>query len=388
MAGHPGGTESTGGRGSLVPPVLPRDGAPATPGHPSTPPDRGFWIAERVEDLAASLIQITGEEARESGLVFRGVPRPEAADEFDRSELEARRRGFELSLLDEPEGKAAVVALPASEPRLTPPLSVWHPVLLLATFLTTTWAGALHQGVDLLAQPGQWRVGVPYALALLAILGVHEMGHYLVARRRGVHVTLPYFIPAPFFLGTFGAFIRMEGRVRDRAAYFDVAVAGPLAGLAVAVGALYAGLAWSEPVMGHGLEPRSSVLVYVVSRLAGIAGTGPVELGAVAFAGWLGLMVTALNLVPVGQLDGGHVAYAVLGRRAGATLGAATLGLLITGGLLVSHHLLVWGLIAWMIAGTHHPPAQNELAPLGAGRHLLAGVTLLLLLSILLPWPT
>ena len=136
---------------------------------------------------------------------------------------------------------AAGAALPitASAPAVTP----WHVVLLLATVATTTWAGALHQGIDLIEEPSRWTAGVPYALALLGILGVHELGHYIAARRRGVDVTLPYFIPAPFFLGTFGAFIRMRSIARDRPATFDIAVAGPLAGARRRSARAYRGIA-------------------------------------------------------------------------------------------------------------------------------------------------
>lgn len=263
--------------------------------------------------------------------------------------------------------------------------------LLLATVATTTWAGAAHLGADLLAAPGAWVRGLPYAAALLAILGVHEMGHYVMGRRRGIRVSLPYFIPVPFWLGTFGAFIRMEGPVRRRADYFDVGLAGPVAGLAVALVALAVGLRLETvgPGTGHGLVPASSVLVATVYRLVG--GTNPVSalrLGPIGFAGWLGLMVTAINLLPVGQLDGGHLAYAILGPGPSRLVSVAVLVALIGGGLLSGSHLLMWGLLLWLIAGTGHPPAQDETAGPGAGRALLGGGAMVVALSILLPLPT
>jgi len=265
---------------------------------------------------------------------------------------------------------------------------VWNLVLFAATLLTTTWAGALHRGVNLLQQPERWTIGVPYAVALLTILGIHEMGHYLVARRRGVGVSLPYFIPVPTYLGTFGAFIRMRGAVRDRAAYFDVAIAGPLAGLVAAIVALIVGLPGSSTATAHGMAPSSSLLFAGIYRIVtGALPTGPVELGAVAFAGWLGLVVTALNLIPVGQLDGGHVAYALLGHRGAATLGKVIVGLLLVGGVLYSPQLLTWALLIWFFAGVGHPPARDELTPLSGGRKVLAYAALALLLAIALPWP-
>lgn len=261
--------------------------------------------------------------------------------------------------------------------------------LLLATLATTTWAGALHQGVNLLEEPGRWLMGFPYALALLGILGIHEMGHYLVARRRGVAVTLPYFIPAPFYLGTFGAFIQMRGEVRDRTTYFDIAVAGPLAGLVAALLALAVGLPAGQGAAVHGgVVPASSALfAWVYALVVGGPLNQPVQVGALAFAGWIGLIVTALNLIPVGQLDGGHITYALLGRRRAATLGKALLVLLVAAGVLYSRHWLMWALLIWLFAGPAHPPARDEATPIGPGRRLLAGLTLVLLVAIIAPWP-
>lgn len=267
------------------------------------------------------------------------------------------------------------------------PRSAWNVILFAVTLLTTTWAGALHLGVNLLEQPGQWGLGIPYAFALLAILGVHEMGHFVVARRSGVMVSWPYFIPVPSYLGTFGAFIRM-GPVRRRDEYFDVAVAGPLAGLVVAVIALFVGLPGSAATSPHGMAPSSSMLFAGIYQLTtGQVPVGPVQLGAVAFAGWLGLIVTAFNLIPIGQLDGGHIAYALLGGRRAAALGKAIVALLILGGLFYSPNLLTWAFIAWLFAGVEHPPAEDEATPLSAGRKALAYSTLALLLAIVLPWP-
>ena len=260
--------------------------------------------------------------------------------------------------------------------------------LFAATLVTATWAGALHQGINLIKEPLRWTAGVSYALALLAILGIHELGHYLVAQRRGVGVTLPYFIPAPFYLGTFGAFIRMSGDVRDRATYFDVAIAGPLAGLAAALLALAVGLPGEPGGVHGGMVPASSALLAGIYRLVVGGPLGqPVRLGALAFAGWLGLVVTALNLVPLGQLDGGHVAYAVLGRRWAARLGALLLALMVAAGILYSGHWLTWAFVAWIFAGPGHPPARDEMAPIGAGRVLLAALMLALLIAIVIPWP-
>jgi len=269
--------------------------------------------------------------------------------------------------------------------------NLWiHGALLVGTLLTTVWAGALHQGVNLLARPAEWSLGLPYALALLSVLGVHEMGHYVVARRRGVKVSLPYFVPAPFWLGTFGAFIKMEGPIEDRSAYFDVGIAGPLAGLVVALAALFFGLSLGEPAMAHGsgLVPASSFLLAWVYSLAG--GADPraaIQIGPIAFAGWLGFLITALNLLPVGQLDGGHLSYALFGPAWARRLSVGVVVALVVGGYFLGSHLLMWGFLVWLIAGTKHPRAVSETRPVGPGRWALGAFSLLLLLSILLPLP-
>jgi membrane-associated protease RseP (regulator of RpoE activity) len=344
---------------------------------------------EAVEDLVDEVLRITGVRMEGEHGVFHGTPRPGSADAFDRVAGEMRARGFRPSLLEAAAGEATLVVSPVARAPDLRSRPVVQLGLLIATLVTTTWAGAAHAGVDLLRAPGSWMSGLPYALALLLILGVHEMGHYVVARARRVRVSLPYFIPAPFFLGTFGAFIRMGGDVKDRNDYFDIGVAGPLAGLVVAALAVLIGAsAPASGVAGHGMVPASSLLFTLLYQAGGGIDPGVVTaLGPVAFAGWLGLLVTALNLIPVGQLDGGHVAYALWGRERSRILGVAVIGAMIALGLLYSRHWLMWGLLVWLVAGTAHPPSTNELRPLTPGRKALAWATVGLFLLIILPWP-
>ena len=155
---------------------------------------------------------------------------------------------------------------------------LWLQVLLfLLTILTTTWAGASQVGVDLMSDPSQFMVGLPFSVGLLAILSAHELGHYFAARWHGMLVTLPYFIPVPVSLGTFVAFIGLKGRAQNRKALFDVAVAGPLAGLIVAVPALWWGLQNSLILKGSAanelfrfisVDVGSSMALAIVSKLA------------------------------------------------------------------------------------------------------------------------
>lgn len=354
------------------------------------PAEDGFWIAERAEAEVSRLITISGMESGGGRAVFRGARRPDADLAFASVENALRERGLDLWLLDAPEDQAIVVVAAANAVPTLRKRPLLNLVLLVATLATMTWAGAIHHGINILNEPARWTVGLPYALALLLILGVHEMGHYLVARRRGVQVTLPYFIPAPFFLGTFGAFIRMGGHIRDRRAFFDVALAGPMAGLVVAIFAVLLGIGRESLVSGHGIGmvPGSSLLFAGLYKLAGGGAVAQsVQLGPVAFAGWLGLVVTALNLAPLGQLDGGHIAYAVFGRQRARTIGVAVLALMVAAGLFYSPHWLTWAIIAYFIAGVDHPVANNELADIGSGRKVLGYVAFAILAAIVLPVP-
>jgi len=273
-----------------------------------------------------------------------------------------------------------------------------HALLLLATLATTTWAGALHQGINLLQEPGRFAAGLPYSLGLMLILGAHEMGHYIAARRHGMHVSLPYFIPVPFALGTFGAFISLRSPAPSRRALFDMAVTGPLAGLVFAVPALLIGLPMSTvsetapsamAMHGGGVNVGSSLLLATLASLGlGDNLTGHVVLlHPLAFAGWLGLLVTALNLLPIGQLDGGHISDAMFGQRRSAMIGAAALVALFGLGIFVWSGLLFWAFIVWFIAGRKGLPPLNDMTPLGTGRLALGWLALAILVAILIPVP-
>jgi len=271
-------------------------------------------------------------------------------------------------------------------------------ILFLLTLVTTTGAGAAHLGVNLWSEPARAALGLPYALALMLILGAHEMGHYLAARFHCVDVTLPYFIPIPFALGTFGAFIRMQSLPEDRRALFDVAVAGPLAGLAFAIPALGIGLHYSQVVptaeatgaLHAGVSVNSSVLFAMLSRIAlgdTLAQGHEIVLHPLAFAGWLGLFVTALNLLPIGQLDGGHLAHALFGRKNSHTIAMVALFSLILLGLFVWSSLLIWAIIVYFLAGVKSAPPRNDVSRLDPYRVAIGAFAFVLLFLIAMPVP-
>ena len=267
-------------------------------------------------------------------------------------------------------------------------------VLFLATLFSTTYAG-----VDLVLQDGIPRgfaahlrilsAGLPFSLSLLAILLTHELGHFFVGKLHGVRVTLPFFVPVPGLIGTMGAVILMRSPVVTRRALLDIGAAGPLAGMAVAVPLMAAGLHFSHlaPLREQaGIGIGESLLVRLLAHFfAPEAGEGQMLVGHPLFiAAWFGFLVTAINLLPVGQLDGGHVAYAVLGRRQRPL----ALGLM---GLLAVLAFWFYGWFIWLLIlslmGPAHPPIlapEPRLDPLRRG---IALVTLAVLVLTFTPVP-
>ena len=272
-------------------------------------------------------------------------------------------------------------------------------VLFALTVLSTLAAGCLVNGsfpfvtFNPFRQAGRLLDGVPFAFTLLAILGTHEFGHYFTARYYGASVSLPFFIPAPppfFLFGTLGAVIRMRSPARDRNSLFDIAVAGPLAGLVVAVPALLLGLSWSRVGM---LLPEHSGLTFgdsLLLRFFTWLVFGPIPQGMdvfvhpVALAGWVGLFVTALNLFPVGQLDGGRIAYALFGQRHRQISIATFVGLMALGAVFRSANWIVFAGLVLLLMGFHHAPPLDDLTPVSRGRYAL-GVCCLILLVLLIP---
>jgi membrane-associated protease RseP (regulator of RpoE activity) len=236
--------------------------------------------------------------------------------------------------------------------------------------------------------------GLPYSLALMAILGFHELGHYFTARHYKIHVTPPFFIPVPFALGTFGAFIQMRSAPQDRRSLFDVAVAGPLAGLVLAIPALIIGLKHSTVVpagypgqdIGLGFI-SSSILFMTIAKLTlgSVVFQSDILISPLAFAGALGLLVTALNLLPIGQLDGGHIARSMFGTRAGGWISQVIMFCLFLAALF-NPQFLLWALIVFFIARRVAPPV-NDVTPIGGWRIWLGALAFIILVLILTPMP-
>ncbi len=231
--------------------------------------------------------------------------------------------------------------------------------------------------------------GAKFAVWFLAILLFHEFGHFVAARRRRIDTSWPYFIPAPNILGTFGAFIQLRSPIRDRRALFEMAAAGPLAGFVVSIVALIVGLSQSTvagPETQGGLTLGESLLFRAISSvvLPGVTADQNVVLHPIAFAGWAGLLVTMFNLLPMGQLDGGHIAYALLGKRQKYVAYAVIAGL-----LTISFWWPWW--LMWVAIGLFlrpkHPPTLIDEIPLGRGRQTLGWVCFVIFALTFTPSP-
>lgn len=284
--------------------------------------------------------------------------------------------------------------VPVPPPRRVGSSTTLHVLLFAVTFLTTTMAGALHVGVDPVRNPLGMLAGLPFSITLMTILLCHELGHYVLAAVHRVPATLPYFIPGPpFLVGTFGAFIKMHGMPRSRRALFDVGAAGPWAGFVVAVPAVILGLSWSEvrPLGGEleaGLTLGNSILFSTLSST--VLGVHPddvtILLHPVALAGWFGIFVTFLNLLPIGQLDGGHVIYALFGRthrKIARAFFVVVLGL----GFLGWQGWFLWAFLLGFVLRVDHPDTQDSDTPLDPFRKFAAWCTIAVFVLTFMPVP-
>jgi len=280
-------------------------------------------------------------------------------------------------------------------PRRPPRRRVVLPlVLFVATCLSTLLAGLDQVGIpnDPRYEPLEalaigFLNALRYALPVMTILIFHEMGHFLQARRYGVHASYPYFIPMPLSpIGTFGAVIAMDARMGHRRALFDIGITGPLAGLVPTIIFCIIGLQLSVPVP---FNPADGTRVWGTPLLFNVLAHwfGPpvpdgfiIEPDPMAFAGWVGLLITSLNLIPIGQLDGGHILYALLRDRA-AQVASLLLLLAVAATAWQSyeqHQISPWILMVFLLVlmGPVHPPTADDQEPLGVGRCILGWLTL------------
>ena len=246
--------------------------------------------------------------------------------------------------------------------------------------------------LEMVKNPQVIALGIIYALVLMGILLGHELGHFLTCRYYSINATLPYFIPAPTLIGTLGAFIKIKSPITRKHQLFDIGVAGPLTGFILSMPALIYGLSLSK--LTPSISPEEGGIAFGESLLLRILGNmifknvppgHDVFLHPVAFAGWVGILVTSFNLFPVGQLDGGHISYALLGLKS-RKVANIFLVIFFVMGIFFWAGWLIWALIIFFL-GLRHPPIVDEATPLSAGRRIIAFVMVLIFILSFIPDP-
>jgi len=299
--------------------------------------------------------------------------------------------------------------LPGSPPIAQSGARYWLQAgLFFLTFTTTTLVGArllhnfhanrpavelesdFHALAAILVNPALWLDGLPFSFTLLTILLAHEMGHYLACRFYRVDASLPYFLPAPTVIGTLGAFIRIRSPIYSKRTLFDIGVAGPLAGFLFVIPALGVGMALSKVVPGIAQQGDLSFgtppVVWLSQWLVfpGVS-SADIYLHPIARAGWVGVIATALNLLPIGQSDGGHIVYSFFGE------GHRWISRLVIVGLIPLGLLYWYGWLLWVVIfgflGMRHPPTIYDETRLGPGRRALGWVSLAILALSFTPAP-
>lgn len=357
-----------------------------------------------------SVYYIQNIEYRPQAVICRGHLRTTATHAYEqiKANIEAQFGDrfliiFQEGLNDKPffvlvPNTQAVKANTGGQQKITrPALAV---TLLAVTLVTSTFVGVKVAGINptiLTSHPAELLKGLPYAFALLTILSIHEIGHYLTARYYKIRSTLPYFIPMPFFLGTFGAFIQMRSPIPNRKALFDVSIAGPIAGFIATLPLLLWGLAHSQVIPQtektgilnpDALNPKYSILLALLSKLAlgsHLTATSAISMHPVAVAGFLGLIVTALNLMPVGQLDGGHIIHAIFGQRTAIVIGQISRLLLLLLSL-IQPEFFPWAIILLFLPLVDEP-TLNDVTELDNRRDIGGLLAIALLIMIVLPLP-
>ncbi len=393
---------------------------------------------ERLDDLVTRLLphvrevmEVTrwqpGADGRSFRARFKGRLRLDSSEAFDRLEPKFAEHGVGLFLRQE--GEAHIFLAVDDVPEVKPDRLWLNGVLALATFLTVLYTGLGYGRSYAFQNPTQSLLGQPLALGLiyagtlLGILAAHEFGHYLAGRFHKMAVSLPFFIPSPTFLGTFGAFIRLKSRPRNRKHLLDMGLAGPYAGLVVAIPLLLLGLSLSTvgeilPGVGGILEGNSVLylaakyivtgellpapasfegqneLIYWLQNIATGAGTQfgvqfpfggrDINLHPMAFAAWAGVLVTGINLIPAGQLDGGHSLYAWFGSRVARVWPFIVVGFVVL--ILVYQGWLFFAALVFLMGRSHAEPL-DDVTELDSRRKAAAILALVIFFLTFTPAP-
>ncbi|MCA9979647.1 MAG: site-2 protease family protein [Anaerolineales bacterium] len=363
--------------------------------HPfETPYDPVQDDVTRLQNALRGLFTVNRVQPQQDGVVFFGRLAYDPEFSYDQVEQRFGLLGY-TPLFSRRNSEDVITALDGTFAPAKPGRPWLNLLLFVVTVLTTLAAGGMMVGQNLwgalfagdaTAVVSALRAGIPFSLSLLSILAVHEFGHYFAARWHKVKVSLPYFIPLPGLgLGTLGAFISLKSPMKNRKVLFDIGVSGPLAGFAIALPLFIFGLFLSSEVSAQ-LAPNipelgRSPLVYFLQLVIGRPADGQVLIPhPVYYAAWIGLLITALNLLPAGQLDGGHIAYALFGRYADR-IAFFTVGALLLAGIFFSTTWLFWAFFIFM-TGMRHPPPLNDIIELDPMRRSI-GIFAILLFTLL-----
>jgi membrane-associated protease RseP (regulator of RpoE activity) len=329
----------------------------------------------------------------QNGAIFRGNLRGDPAQSHDRLSQNLQTQlgdRYRLFLVEGVENKPVVVVLPSSnDPKPTTIAQViFSIILMMATIATSLETAGFLRGFDFFAEPNRYAEVVPTATGILAVLATHELGHWVMARRHQIRLSPPFFIPA-WQIGSFGALTRFASLLPNRSVLFDIAFAGPIAGGLVALGMLLIGLVLSHSGSLFQIPSeffQGSILVGTLARV--VLGTevqkALIDVHPLVVVGWLGLVITALNLMPAGQLDGGRIVQAIYGRK---IAGRTTVATLIVLGLasLVNPLALYWAILILFLQRDLERPALNEISEPDDARAALALLVLFLMAATLLP---
>jgi membrane-associated protease RseP (regulator of RpoE activity) len=288
-------------------------------------------------------------------------------------------------------GKKHIIKIGVFKKAVDQPKYWLNILLFMATLLSTIFAGSLNSGGNPFKNFSDLWLGIPFSFSIMAILTCHELGHYFVSRKAGMVTTLPYFIPVPFhFIGTFGAVIRMKSIIPDRRSLLKVGMAGPVAGFLVALPITIIGIALSEfrPAVQdvEFLKLGDSLLFYGLAKfIHPITPQGfDLFLHPIAFAGWLGFLVTSMNLIPIGQLDGGHIFYSIFTKKTRFLL-YPILGAMVALAFLWPGWIL-WALLAFFFA-RRNAVIQDAVTPLTVQEKALAIIPLIVFILTFIPQP-
>lgn len=355
------------------------------------PPRASFSELENAVQEVMDIYKVSYDPPAPAQVAFTGRLRVDSETAYASLDSAFAAQDYHTLLTTDDQHQHVVLAIKG---RIRPRPRPWWPnaLLLVLTFFSLLYIGALQQAsIDGQTEVTLWK-GLPYALSLLLILGTHELGHFFAARHHKVNVTLPYFIPMPlFFFGTLGAFIQLREPMRNRKMLFDIGAAGPLAGLVIAIPVLLIGLATSpvEPFPNEAYIIEGDSLLYAAAKTLVYGRYVPssgedVFINQLAKAGWTGLFITGLNLIPLGQLDGGHVIFTLLGRRAQRLyLPLIALFLMLS---VFNSSWLLWTMFLFFLGRVYATP-MDTVTPLDLRRRVLGWATLAIFVLVFVPNP-